>query len=319
MTLVQETPVSTKFVAAPSAIDIAPIAGYIGAEVSGVDLRSNLNAETVAQLRAALLKYKVLFFRGQPLDHAQQIAFTRYFGKITNSHPYNYDPDAQFKEILEVDSRKYAARAGTKKYSYANFWHTDVSALVNPPALTFLRSELVPNVGGDTTWTNLAAAYENLPPSLKTFVEGLRAEHRFGGRTPRWATGSQSEQHVITEPYVTEHPVVRVHPETGERGLFVTPGFTSRILGVSAQQSDRILDLLFEEITNPAYTVRVRWENDAIGVWDNRITAHQAPTDLDHLDVVRVLYRTTVEGDIPVGVDGKPSVSVVGDPFYGND
>lgn len=122
------------------------------------------------------------------------------------------------------------------------------------------------------------AAYANLPDSLKVFLDGLRAEHRFGGRAPRWASGSRSEQHVVTEPYVTEHPIVRVHPETGERALFVTPpGFTSRIVGVSPRQSDRLLDLLFEEITNPAYTVRVRWEDDSIGVWDNRITAHQAP------------------------------------------
>ncbi|MBH0120441.1 TauD/TfdA dioxygenase family protein [Rhodococcus sp. NPDC003382] len=298
---------------------VAPIAGYLGAEVTGVDLSGELDAATVAQLREALLDHKVLFFRNQPLDHAQQIRFTQYFGRVTPAHPYNYDPDSQFPEILEVDSRKYAARAGTKKYSYANFWHSDISALVNPPAITFLRSELVPDVGGDTTWTDLGAAYANLPESLKAFLDGLRAEHRFGGRVPRWAAGSESEQHVVTEPYVTEHPVVRVHPETGQRGLFVTPGFTSRILGVSPRQSDRLLDLLFEEITNPAYTVRVRWENDSIGVWDNRITAHQAPTDLDHLDVVRVLHRTTVEGDVPVGPDGQRSVSVIGEPFHGRD
>ncbi|MCB8913765.1 TauD/TfdA family dioxygenase [Rhodococcus rhodochrous] len=309
----------TTFATAATKLDIAPIAGYLGAEISGINLREPLDEATVAELRGALLEHKVLFFRDQPLDHAAQIAFTRYFGRITNSHPYNYDPESPYKEILEVDSRKYAARAGTKKYSYANFWHSDISALVNPPAITFLRSELVPEVGGDTTWTDLGAAYANLPNSLKSFVGGLRAEHRFGGRQPRWASGSRSEQHVTTEPYVTEHPVVRVHPETGQRGLFVTPGFTSRIVGLSPRQSDRILDLLFEEITNPAYTVRIRWENDSIGVWDNRITAHQAPTDLDHLDVVRVLHRTTVEGDIPVGVDGQPSVSVVGEPFYGND
>ncbi len=309
----------TTFAEPTTTFEIAPVAGHLGAEVGGIDLRKSLDAVTVARLRAALLEHKVLYFRGQPLDHAEQIAFTRYFGRVTNSHPYNYDPESPHKEILEVDSRKYAERSGTKKYSYANFWHSDVSALVNPPAITFLRSELVPEVGGDTTWTDLGAAYANLPVPLKKFVEGLRAEHRFGGRTPRWASGSRSEQHVTTEPYITEHPVVRVHPETGERGLFVTPGFTSRIIGVSPRQSDRILDLLFDEITNPAYTVRIRWENDSIGVWDNRITAHQAPTDLDHLDVVRVLHRTTIEGDVPVGVDGRTSVSVVGEPFYGND
>ena len=298
---------------------IAPIAGYIGAEVSGVDLAGDLDEATAARLRQALLDHKVLFFRDQPLDHAAQIRFSRHFGKVTPAHPYDYNAPEGYPEILEVDSRKYAARGGARKYSYANFWHTDVSALVNPPAITFLRSELVPDVGGDTTWTNLAAAYANLPESLKSFVDGLRAEHRFGGRQKRWEAGSDAEQNVTTKPIVTEHPVVRVHPETGERGLFVTPGFTSRILGVSPAQSDRILDLLFEEVTNPAYTVRVRGQNNSIGVWDNRITAHLAPADLDHLDVVRVLYRTTVEGDVPVGVDGQPSRSVAGTAFHGSD
>lgn len=298
---------------------IQPIAGHIGAEVSGVDLSAHLDADTQTRLRAALLEHKVLFLRGQPLDHAGQIRFTRVFGKVTPAHPYDYNAPEGFPEILEVDSRKYAARNGARKYSYANFWHTDVSALVNPPAVSVLRSELVPEVGGDTTWTNLAAAYANLPESLRRFVDGLRAEHRFGGRTRRWEDESEAERHVTTEPIVTEHPVVRVHPETGERALFVTPGFTSRILGLSPRQSDQVLDLLFEEITNPAYTVRIRWEADSIGVWDNRITAHRAPTDLDHLDVVRVLHRTTVEGDIPVGVDGTPSRSVVGQAFHGTD
>ena len=141
------------------------------------------------------------------------------------------------------------------------------------------------------------------------------AEHRFGGRAPRWAEGSESETKAKTIPIVTEHPVVRVHPVTGARILFVTPGFTSRVVGLSARQSDRLLDLLFAEISDPAYTVRIRWTPDSLGIWDNRATAHQAPTDLDHLDVVRVLYRTTIEGDVPVGVDGRSSRSISGDPF----
>jgi len=144
---------------------IAPIAGYIGAEVSGVDLAGDLDEATAARLRQALLDHKVLFFRDQPLDHAAQIRFSRHFGKVTPAHPYDYNAPEGYPEILEVDSRKYAARGGARKYSYANFWHTDVSALVNPPAITFLRSELVPDVGGDTTWTNLAA--EAAPPPVR--------------------------------------------------------------------------------------------------------------------------------------------------------
>jgi alpha-ketoglutarate-dependent taurine dioxygenase len=300
------------------AVDVRPVAGHIGAEVRGIDLRTALDGATVAAVRAALLRYKVLFFRDQPIDHAQQIAFSANFGKVTPSHPYSYDNgglESEYPEILAVDSRLYAARGGNKRYSYAGFWHIDVAALVNPPAATLLRSEIVPEYGGDTTWTNLVAAYAGLPESLQRFLDGLRAVHRFGGRSPKWSVGSESERLATEIPIVSEHPVVRVHPETGERALFVSPGFTSRIVGVSESQSNRLLDLLFEEITNPAYTVRFAWQPHSLGFWDNRATAHLAPTDLDHLDVTRVLYRTTLEGDVPVGVDGTPSRSIQGEAF----
>lgn len=118
-------------------------------------------------------------------------------------------------------------------------------------------------------------------------------------------------------PLVSEHSVVRVHPVTGERLLFVTPGFTSRIVGYSQRQSDALLDLLFDEVSNPAYTVRFRWRPGNIAVWDNRATAHLAPGDINHLDVTRTLFRTTIEGDVPVGVDGRPSVAVSGEQFTG--
>jgi taurine dioxygenase len=296
-------------------LDIAPIAGYLGAEVSGISLAEEISPENAARLRDALFEYKVLFFRDQPLDHTQHIRFSRIFGKVTPAHPYEDKAPEGYPEILEVDSRKYAAKAGTKSYSYANFWHSDVTALINPPAVTTLRAELVPEVGGDTTWTDLTAAYANLPASLQKFLDGSYAEHRFGGRAPRWVSGSESDRKAKTIPIISEHPIVRVHPVTGARALFVSPGFTSRIVGLNARQSDRLLDLLFDEIANAAYTVRIRWTPNSLGVWDNRATAHLAPTDLDHLDVVRVLYRTTIEGDVPIGADGGSSRSISGDPF----
>lgn len=296
---------------------VSPIAGYIGAEVSGVSLLHELGPDVQSALRDALYKYKVLFFRDQKIGHAEQIRFTGYFGPVTPAHPLGYTDKSPegFPEVLEVDSRIYAKRSGSKKYSYASFWHQDVTALINPPAVTVLRGELVPEVGGDTTWADLGAAYDNLPSSLQKFLEGLYAENRFGGRTPRWVNGSESESLTQDKLIVSEHPVVRVHPVTGQRLIYVNPGFTSRIVGVSPRQSDRILDLLFEEITDPAYTVRVRWTPDSLGIWDNRATIHQAPGDLDHLDLVRVLHRTTVEGDVPVGVDGQRSRSIHGGEF----
>ncbi|MFC9440044.1 TauD/TfdA dioxygenase family protein [Nocardia sp. NPDC057030] len=297
---------------------VTPVAGYIGADISGVDLRETLTGEQVEQITAALHRYKVLFFRDQHIGHAEQIAFSRRFGAVTPSHPYDTDAPTEFPEILAVDSRLYEKRFGVKKFSYTNFWHTDVSPLINPPAASILRAEIAPEQGGDTGWTNLVAAYENLPESLQRFVEGLRAEHRFGGRRPVWHEDSDYAKKVAAAPLVTEHPVVRVHPVTGERALFVNPGFTTRIIGLRPNQSDALLKLLFDEVANPAYTVRFRWAKGSIAFWDNRVTAHLAPSDLDHLDVTRVLYRTTLEGDIPVGVDGAPSTSIAGAHFTGN-
>ncbi|WP_067693338.1 TauD/TfdA dioxygenase family protein [Nocardia jejuensis] len=301
-----------------STVRITPVAGHIGAEISDIDLRTELTDEQVTELTAALHEYKVLFFRGQDIGHAEQIAFSRRFGAVTKSHPYDDDAPTEFPEILAVDSRLYEKRFGKRKFSYTNHWHTDVSPLINPPAASLLRAEIAPERGGDTHWTNLAAAYQGLPDSLKSFLDGLRAEHRFGGKQPQWNENSDYAKKVAAAPLVTEHPVVRVHPVTGERILFVNPGFTTRIVGLSPRQSDALLALLYAELADPAYTVRFRWEKGSLAFWDNRATAHLAPSDLDHLDVTRVLYRTTLEGDVPVGVDGQESTSISGERFTGS-
>ena len=316
MSITVESPHAEHDSATPLPVFI-PVAGHIGADVSGLDLRAELTDGQVTAVRAALHRFKVLFFHDQHIDHAQQVAFTRHFGDVTPSHPYDDDAPADHPEILAVDSRKYAERFGRAKYSYDNKWHTDVTALINPPAGTVLRAHIVPERGGDTQWTNLVAAYQGLPEPLARLADGLRAEHRFGGRKPQWSEDGSYARKTRENPLVTEHPVVRVHPVTGERALFITPGFTARILGVSPSQSDQLLDLFFDEVTNPAYTVRFRWRPGSIAFWDNRATAHLAPADLDHLDVTRVLYRTTLEGDVPVGPDGSPSVSVAGAEFRG--
>lgn len=299
-------------------LEFTPVAGYIGAEVSGVDLREELTDAQVAAITEALYAHKVLFFRDQQIGHGEQVAFSRRFGAVTASHPYDTDAPTEHPEILAVDSRLYEKRFGHRKVSYTNHWHTDVSPLINPPAASILRADIAPERGGDTQWTNLAAAYAGLPESLRTFLDGLRAEHRFGGRNPQWNADSDYARKVAAAPLVTEHPVVRVHPVTGERILFVNPGFTTRIVGLTPSQSDALLKLLFDEIAHPAYTVRFRWEKGSIAFWDNRATAHLAPSDLDHLDVTRVLYRTTLEGEVPVGVDGAESTSVAGAKFTGN-
>jgi taurine dioxygenase len=263
----------------------------------------------------------VIFFREQNLDHAAQIAFGRQFGELTYAHPHDDAPPEQFPEIFTIDPRRYEERYGEefrkevrRQYSYFNGWHTDVTAAVNPPAGSILRAENVPSIGGDTQWTNLVAAYEGLSEPVKAFVETLRAEHRYGGS--RGSVGNSAYAKRINDNLlVAIHPVVRVHPETGEKALFVNPGFTSHIVGVSPQESKAILELLYAEITRPEYTVRFRWEAGSVAFWDNRATAHLAPRDIEHLDVERRLHRITLIGETPVGPDGRESELVAGKPF----
>jgi taurine dioxygenase len=299
-------------------LDVAPLAGYAGAEISGVDLRDTLEPGVVAEIRDALHKYKVIFFREQQIGHAEQIAFARRFGTVTPAHPHEENPPAGFPEILPIDSRRYEAQLGRKRTSYDSSWHTDVTALVNPPAGSILRADILPPYAGDTAWTNLVAAYENLPRELREFADTLDAKHSFERRA---TAGGQRERKVAEANLVAYHPVVRVHPVTGERALFVSPGFTRgprEIRGLRPEQSERILALLWEEATRPEYTVRFRWAPGSVAFWDNRATAHLAIADAGHLGHDRVLYRVTLEGDVPKGVDGRESELVSGQPFYGS-
>ncbi|MBR8833457.1 MAG: TauD/TfdA family dioxygenase [Stigonema ocellatum SAG 48.90 = DSM 106950] len=295
-------------------IEVKQVAGFIGAEISGVDLSGPLHDDAVKEIRQALLKWKVVFFRGQNIDHAAQVAFTARFGEVTYAHPHEDEPIEGFSQILPIDRSRYERRNGLRRSSYESRWHTDVTAVVNPPAASILRAVNVPSIGGDTQWTNLVAAYEGLSAPLRALADGLKAEHRFNARL-LLPSNSRIAQRIAANPLVSIHPVVRVHPETGERALYVNPGFTSHILDVSPQESDLLLELFFNQITKPAYTTRFRWNNGDIAFWDNRATAHLAPQDLDHLEVERVLYRTTITGDVPVGVDGFRSQAVEGEPF----
>jgi taurine dioxygenase len=317
MTVIQDA------AAAPAAaVGVRPVAGHIGADISGVDISKPLSEQQVSAIRDALHRYKVIFFRGQDLDHAAQIAFGRQFGELTYAHPHDDAPPEQYPEIFTVDPRRYEQRYGEgyrketrrRQYSYFTGWHTDVTAAVNPPSGSILRAEAVPEIGGDTQWTNLAAAYEGLSEPVQRFVETLRAEHRYGGPDAAGANSKYAKR-ISDNLLVAIHPVVRVHPLTGEKALFVNPGFTSHIVDVTARESRAILDLLYSEITRPEYTVRLRWEPGTVAFWDNRATAHLAPRDIEHLDLRRTLHRVTLVGDVPVGPDGRESELVAGQPF----
>ncbi|WP_433566946.1 TauD/TfdA dioxygenase family protein [Nocardia sp. CA-151230] len=304
-------------------ISVRRLAGHIGAEISGVDLSQPLDDAVIAKIRRKLLKYKVVFFRDQEIGHAEQIAFARRFGELTHAHPHEDAPPAEFPEILTIDPRRYEQKYGEnfreqytkRRYTYYAGWHTDVTAAVNPPAASLLRAETVPSYGGDTTWTNQVAAYEGLSEPLRKLVDGLRAEHRFRAGQERGDEDDELSRRIQANLLVSVHPVVRVHPETGEKALFVNPGFTTRILDLSAVESRKLLELLFEHLTRPEYTVRFKWEPGSLAFWDNRATAHLGPQDLDHLDVERVLHRVTLIGDRPVGPTGFTSEIVAGEEF----
>ncbi|MBH0779557.1 TauD/TfdA dioxygenase family protein [Nocardia bovistercoris] len=317
MTSIAVQPISTDSESA-STLTVEPLSGYTGAEIGGVDLADDLSEEVIARIRQALLTWKVVFFRDQSIGHAEQIAFARRFGKLTPAHPYEENPPEGFPEILPIDSRRYTNLYGRKRTSYDNSWHTDVTALVNPPAFSILRADILPPYGGDTAWTNLVAAYENLPDRLRDFVDTLDAEHTFDNRA---ASGSARAAVVDSKPLRTFHPVVRVHPETGERALFVSPGFTRKaqnLRGLGPRLSSHLLEALWEEATRTEYTVRFRWRPGSVAFWDNRATSHLAIPDAGHLGHDRVLYRVTIEGDVPRGVDGRESESLEGDPFLGS-
>jgi alpha-ketoglutarate-dependent taurine dioxygenase len=304
-------------------ITVAPVAGRIGAEITGSDITQPLSGPEVAVIRQALDEWRVVFFRGQPLDHGSQIAFGRQFGELTYAHPHDDAPPTAYPEIYTVDSRRFGARFGVdadkhfRKYSYTSGWHTDVTPAINPPAGSILRADVIPAYGGDTTFTNLAAAYEGLSEPFRRFIDGLRAEHRYGANwsgLPRPGRSGYDEK-IARNSLVSHHPVVRVHPRTGEKVLFVNPVFTDHILDVSPAESRLILGHLFDELTRPEYQVRFRWEPGSVAFWDNQATAHLGPQDLGHLDVERVLHRVTLIGTVPVGPDGRESDLIEGTEF----
>jgi taurine dioxygenase len=298
---------------ATPALDIRPQSGWTGAEITGVDLTAPLRDDEVAAIREALLTWKVVFFRDQFLSHDDHLRFARAFGAPTPAHPlFDSIPDPNYPTIYPIFRDRFKARFRGSGFDKPN-WHADVTAAVNPPAASILRAEVIPPYGGDTQWSNTVAAYAGLSEPLRRLADGLRAVHRFS--PPDGATATDDYQNRVTRrPLLTEHPVVRVHPETGEKALYVNPGFTKHLVDVSPHESRRLLGLFYDELARPEYTVRFKWEPGSVAFWDNRSTVHLAPSDLT-LDHDRRLYRVTLVGDVPVGPDGRPSVARDGEPF----
>jgi alpha-ketoglutarate-dependent sulfate ester dioxygenase len=289
-------------------LSVTRLAGNIGAQISGADTGDPLSDDAVAQIRQALLDHKVVFLRDQNLDYASQVAFAERLGPLTLGHPTLVSPPDQ-PLLEEIDSHKGGR---------ANHWHTDVTFVDRPPAFTLLHAVVIPPVGGDTIWANTATAYQSLPPELRELADQLRIVHTNDydyaavyGRGERVDAAVEAAQaQFVSTVYETEHPAVRVHPETAERSL-VLGGFARTVLGFSSQASRDLIRLLQEYVTRPEQTVRWPWREGDLAIWDNRATQHYAI--FDYGSAHRRGERVTVAGPVPVGVDGRPSVALKGD------
>nr|WSY54925.1 TauD/TfdA family dioxygenase [Streptomyces sp. NBC_00886] len=288
-------------------IEIQKVTANIGARVSGVDISKPLDEEQVAAIREALNVHKALVFDDVHLDDEGQEAFARHFGDLTTAHPTVPAVDGA-PNVLPVDSER----------GRANHWHTDVTFVLNPPQASTLRSITIPPYGGETLIASSAAAYRDLPEPLRVLADTLWAEHTndYDYAVPDEEIDDEKaaqRAQFTSITFRTVHPVVRVHPLTGERGLFIG-GFAQRIVGLSTGESRKILDLLQAYVTRPENVLRWRWSPNQLVLFDNRITQHYAIDNYD--DQPRRLNRVTVAGDVPIGIEGKESYSIEGDASH---
>jgi alpha-ketoglutarate-dependent sulfate ester dioxygenase len=297
----------TDTIASQTRITVTKLAGNIGAQITGIDTGVAPSDGEIAQVRQALLDHKVVFLRDQNLDYPRQVAFAERLGPLTLGHPTLASPPDQ-PYLEEIDSRKGGR---------ANHWHTDVTFVDQPPAFTLLHAIVIPPVGGDTIWANTVTAYESLPDELRDLADRLRIIHTnvhdFAAVYDRDARSDAAllarRQEFVSTVYETEHPAVRVHPETSERSL-VLGGFARTVVGLSPQASRDLIRILQDYVIRPEQTVRWRWRAGDLAIWDNRATQHYAIFDYgtEH----RRGERVTVAGPAPVGVDGHPSVAIKG-------
>lgn len=273
---------------------IEPVTGVLGAEIAGIDLSQPLDAGTVAALRAALNENHVLFFRDQKLTHDQQIAFGRQFGEL-GAHPY-VEGNPEHPEILEIITEP------DDRTNFGGGWHSDVTFLEEPDLGSILYAVELPPVGGDTLFACQHAAYEALSDTMKALIDPLIGLHsartQFGGKgySQRSTAMITREADHARETQV-EHPVVRTHPETGHKALFVNRAFTLGIKGMTRTESQALLEMLFRHAVSEQFTCRFRWEPGSVAFWDNRSVQHYAVHD--YKGQRRHMRRITIQGDRP--------------------
>jgi taurine dioxygenase len=271
-------------------IEIRPIAGALGAEIHGVDLSQHLPGETVGEIRKAFLEHLVVFFRGQTLTPQQQLAFARRLGE-----PMEYP---QLKGLPECPLITPVVKLEHEKVNFGGIWHSDTTYLERPPMASMLYALEVPQRGGDTLFANQYLAFETLSEGLKKTLREL-----VGVNTSTKAAASRTREDRLKETgaelkvLVGEHPVVRTHPETGRKALYVNVGHTERFKGWTAEESRGLLEHLFDHQVQPELTCRFRWEKGSVALWDNRCTQHNPVND--YHGYRRVMHRVTLAGDVP--------------------
>lgn len=278
------------------AITVKPVQPLIGAEIEGIDLMS-VTGDEIAELRAALLRYKVIFFRNQNLERAQHVALGEAFGEL-EVHPLSVHPD--FPALLEIASNGDVSEG--REAPAADHWHSDTTFRERPSMGSILKATVLPALGGDTVFSNTVAAYAGLPEELRQRIEGLDAWHDGLVSFERHLDTPEKREAFVTRHPPQRHPVVRIHPETGERLLFVNSGFTTAIADIDPDESVDLLRVLFDEVKRPEYQVRFTWQAGSIAFWDNRSTQHYGVADYSGY---RCLERVTIMGDRPVGPKGE--------------
>ena len=277
---------------AAAPFQVRRLGASLGAEILGVDLKAPMDDDAFAAFEAALVEHKVLAVRDQFLTTEQHVAFSRRFGEL-EVHPMR--PQGQFPEILVLDNHKDNPVLST------DVWHSDTTFRKTPTKYTILRCEIMPEFGGDTLWANMEAAYDGLSDTFRTMISGLRAVHDFQNFRVLFKNTEEDriKLHRMEDMFPNpSHPVVRTHPVTGRKSIYVNPQFTLRIEGLEPAESRAILDVLFAQARVPEYQFRIRWTPGTIVFWDNRSTQHYAAND--YYPQRRRMERTAVVGDVPV-------------------
>ena len=281
----------------PSPIRVKPNATGFGAEIAGLDLSRPLSAQTLAEVKRAFADHSVVWFPGQPLDHNQLEAFTLQLGEFGND-PY-VKPLADHPHILEV-KREAAETASV----FGGAWHSDWSFQDQPPAATLLHAKIVPPVGGDTHFADGYAAYEALSPTMQRMLDGLRAVHSaagpYGSKGYYAQDGKARSMEIISSVEAEKthaHPLVRTHPDSGRKALFVNAIYTIAIEGMTEPESQALLGFLFKHMTQDAFVYEHRWAENMLTMWDNRCALHNATGGYDGHR--RLMHRTTVAGEVP--------------------